>query len=205
MWHTGGHTQHEGHIRRTQKHNGLLLLLCRFLERYKHGQGLATPERQGSVTVIRVDGAGVIHDVTPGFGQQGQNPGQSSADAKASRYGCGPISVELANRGASKGSSRFGAAAAAGGGGGSRRRQRRDGCFGMLSAGADGGGGVGIDVGPEARYLKEYEAKLNPFAEFQVCLLVPSTQQILLVAQQQRGRGDLSWAKPCCSRCNVPP
>jgi hypothetical protein len=118
---------------------------------------MEAPNRQGSVTVIRVDGAGVIHDVAPGFGSQGaQNPG--AADPKAGRYGCGPLTLEVPG---GKAAGRSAVAA-----GSNRRRHRQAGCFGMLAA-ADDSTGVG-QQGPEARYLKEYEARLNPFTEFQV-------------------------------------
>jgi hypothetical protein len=130
----------------------------RFLEHYKHSQGLEGPHRQGSVTVIRVDGAGVIHDAAPGFSSSlSQNPG--ATDPKAARYGCGPLSLEVPGR---KAAGRSAAAAA----GSNRRRHRQAGCFGMLVS-DDVSSGAG-QQGPEARYLKEYEARLNPFSEFQV-------------------------------------
>lgn len=132
-------------------------VLRRFLEHYKHSQGVESPNRQGSVTVIRVDGAGVIHDVAPGFSSQGQNPG--ATDPKAGRYGCGPLTLEVPGGG--KAAGRSGAAA-----GSNRRRHRQAGCFGMLAV-DDYSSGAGTQ-GPEARYLKEYEARLNPFTEFQV-------------------------------------
>lgn len=128
---------------------------CRFLERYKNSPGLTNPDRQGSVTVIRVDGAGVIHDVTPGYNPAaGLNP--NMADSKADRYSCGPITI------GGKGGGRTAAAATAGS---NQRRHRQAGCFGML-AGGEAAAKAGL--GPEARYIKEYEARLNPFAEFQV-------------------------------------
>jgi hypothetical protein len=128
---------------------------CRFLERYKNSSGQTNPDRQGSVTVIRVDGAGVIHDVTPGYNTAaGLNPNQLP-DSKADRYSCGPITI------GGKGNGRAAAAATAGS---NRRRHRQAGCFGML--GGDDAAEAG--KGPEARYMKEYEARLNPFAEFQV-------------------------------------
>lgn len=156
----------------------------RFLERYKHhSQGLGTSDRQGSVTVIRVDGAGVIHDVTPGGGggfngpaAGGLNPdlaAAAAADAKASRYRCGPLSLDLpgGKKGSGSDRSTLYSTTAAGAAGSNRRRHRQAGCFGMLGGGGAAGGvdgsGGGMQ-GPEARYLKEYEARLNPFAEFQV-------------------------------------
>jgi hypothetical protein len=136
-------------------HGYLLTCVCRFLERYKNSSGQTYPDRQGSVTVIRVDGAGVIHDVTPGCNAAAVlNPSQLP-DSKADRYSCGPVTI------GGKGGGRAAAPAMAGS---NRRRHRQAGCFGML--GGDDAAEAGL--GPEARYMKEYEARLNPFAEFQV-------------------------------------
>jgi hypothetical protein len=133
--------------------NVALVEKLRFLERWRdkqgHQGGLAAPQQQGSVTVIRVDGAGVICDVVGD--RSGASNGRPQDGSKAGRYQCGPVSLQIP-----------------GAAGGSRRRQA--GCFGMLAGPAPGSGaGAG---GPEERYGLEYDARLaaqvNPFAEFQV-------------------------------------
>lgn len=169
----------------------------RFLERYKNSAGLSNTDQQGSVTVIRVDGAGVIHDVvTPGFnnnptaaaGSGLVNP--AGSDGKADRYSCGPITI--GGKGGSSGGRRAAAAAA----GSNRRRQRQAGCFGMLG-GDDGSGAAAAaeaGLGPEARYLREYEARLNPFAEFQVGVGLLWLSPPLLMEQLRQEQGQEGFA-----------
>jgi hypothetical protein len=90
---------------------------------------------------------------------------------------------------------------AGGGSSGSRRRQhaRAAGCFGMLAAAAAPRGGDGHTLsaaphlGPEERYAHDYEARLNPFAEFQVCVCV--------CEGGAGARGMCGWA---CTRCHTP-
>eukprot|EP00878_Enallax_costatus_P035293 GHUV01039312.1.p1 GENE.GHUV01039312.1~~GHUV01039312.1.p1 ORF type:complete len:369 (+),score=110.83 GHUV01039312.1:364-1470(+) len=154
----------QAQIEKLQKDNVALVEKIRFLERYKQ-QVHAAGDSGGSnaaVTVIRVDGSGCImrqescsYD-TDARGHLSGAPHQ----AKASRYSCGPLSLSLGANGSSGRSSSTTAAA----GKGVRSRglgpKRQEGCFGA-------GGDLEDSLDPETRYAKEYEARLNPFAEFQ--------------------------------------
>ncbi|KAF8071287.1 CHX17 [Scenedesmus sp. PABB004] len=116
-----------------ERDNVALVEKLRFTERYKQqggaGGGAGGGGSAGTVTVVRVDGAGVV---VPGDASV-YGAAAPGADRKAGRYRCGPLSLELGS----------------GGAGGQR-----------TSARAPPGG-------PESRYVDEYEARLNPFAEFQ--------------------------------------
>lgn len=150
----------QAHIERLQTDNVALVEKIRFLKRYKqqvHAGGDAGSNT--AVTVIRVDGSGcVIRQKSNSYETGGSGRISGVPDqAKANRYSCGPISMSLgANHSDSK--------TIAGRGKGPRTRglapRRQVGCFGAT-------GDLEDSLDPETRYAKEYEARLNPFAEFQ--------------------------------------
>jgi len=115
----------------------------RYLERYSQ-KAAAT----GKMAVLKVDDAGV--------------PQAQAADAKANRYQCGPVAFEFGSAEADSGP---GPGSRAGGAmriRGARKAVNLAACF--------PGGADDVDEesgGPEAKYARAYEARVNPFAEFQ--------------------------------------
>ncbi|GFR41759.1 hypothetical protein Agub_g2515 [Astrephomene gubernaculifera] len=154
----------------TRNDNVTLFEKVRYLERYNQkAAAAAAAGGAGRTTVVRVDAAGVA-----------QPSPEEAAAARGSRYQCGPFALELGGGrqggdaaggggklGATGGAVRFGGSGGGGGGGGggirSRGARRGMGCFG-------GDGGDDVEAAAptaEARAARAYEARVNPFAEFQ--------------------------------------
>ncbi|KAG2452146.1 hypothetical protein HYH02_003178 [Chlamydomonas schloesseri] len=140
----------------------------RYLERFNQKLAAAS----GRTTVVRVDAAGVAQ------------PSAEDLGARGNRYQCGPFALEVGGGaggigggtgGVPAGAVRFGGAGAGAGGGGAgagptgiRSRGGRRGGGGALACFGDGEdveGGGGATA--EARAQRAYEARVNPFAEFQ--------------------------------------
>ena len=124
----------------------------RYLQSYQDKQGGTAGGNGGGggrMMVIQVDEAGVVPEGVGGGG---------GAGGKGHRYSCGPFSVEVGGGG------RHGGHGTKAGGVGGRRRQRLGGGGGCFPSEA-----VGVDeeVGVEEKYSKAYEARVNPFADFQ--------------------------------------
>eukprot|EP00775_Hariotina_reticulata_P011436 gene11436-11582_t len=145
----------------------------RFLERYKHQHISANSNTgQGSVTVIRVDSDGRI------MGGVTEQP-DSSSSRQSLRSSCGAGLLQAGDSRSRGGFAPAGAAGSYGTYGGTASGRRRGGaarkaagggvgggaCFGMLAADSVVEDGL---LDPEAKYAREYEARLNPFAEFQL-------------------------------------
>ncbi|KAG2488575.1 hypothetical protein HYH03_012894 [Edaphochlamys debaryana] len=139
----------------------------RYLERY-HQKAAAS----GRTTVVRVDGAGVA-----------QPAGGGDGGARGSRYQCGPFALEVGGGGGADGAAaggygstgpgaggRFGGAggaAGAGPAGGIRSRGARRGAGSQVLACFGDGDDPEANATAEARAARAYEARVNPFAEFQ--------------------------------------
>ncbi|PNW84168.1 hypothetical protein CHLRE_04g223900v5 [Chlamydomonas reinhardtii] len=142
----------------------------RYLERFNQKLAAAS----GRTTVVRVDGAGVSQPLAEDLGP------------RANRYQCGPFALEVGGGGDGGGGGggggvpggavRFGgagggagAAGAAGAGptGIRSRGGRRGGGAGALACFGDGEDVEGGGATAEARAQRAYEARVNPFAEFQ--------------------------------------
>ncbi|GLC42313.1 hypothetical protein PLESTB_000660600 [Pleodorina starrii] len=160
-------------LQSSRNDNVALFEKIRYLERYNQRAAAA-----GRTTVVRVDAAGVA-----------QPSPEELAAARGNRYQCGPFALEVGG-GRSGGAPEAGGAGPGGGGGGSlggagggpTRFGGGGGATGVRSRGARRGGGVqvlacfggeGDDVESsgattaESRAARAYEARVNPFAEFQ--------------------------------------
>ncbi|GIL86016.1 hypothetical protein Vretifemale_14276, partial [Volvox reticuliferus] len=146
--------------------NVALFEKIRYLERYNQRAAAAS-----RATVVRVDAAGVA-----------QPSAEELAAARTNRYQCGPFALEVGGTrrgaldaagtagGAGGGLGAGGATKLGGGGsgGGIRSRGARRGGAGALAC--FGGDGDDVEAGgatPESRAARAYEARVNPFAEFQ--------------------------------------
>ncbi|KXZ50466.1 hypothetical protein GPECTOR_16g640 [Gonium pectorale] len=149
--------------------NVALFEKVRYLERYN--QKLAASG--GRTTVVRVDAAGVA----------APSPEDLAASARGSRYQCGPFALEVGGGGgeamASHGSGftsgsgiaggRFGGTSGPAVGTGIRSRGgRRGGANQVLSCFGEGDDVENASASTaESRAARAYEARVNPFAEFQ--------------------------------------
>ncbi|KAG2425069.1 hypothetical protein HXX76_013978 [Chlamydomonas incerta] len=141
----------------------------RYLERFNQKLAAAS----GRTTVVRVDAAGVTQPSTDDLGP------------RANRYQCGPFALEVGGGGGGGagdgpgggggpgGAVRFGGAGAGAGGAGAgptgirSRGGRRGGGAGALACFGDGDDVEAGGATAEARAQRAYEARVNPFAEFQ--------------------------------------
>ncbi|EFJ47697.1 hypothetical protein VOLCADRAFT_117799 [Volvox carteri f. nagariensis] len=153
-------------LQSSRNDNVALFEKIRYLERYNQRAAAAS-----RTTVVRVDAAGVA-----------QPSPEELAAVRGSRYQCGPFALEV---GAQRGGGGGGAATVAGAGGGAGGiggggSTRYSGGAGMRSRGARRGGGplacfgdgddvesCGVSSPAESRAARAYEARVNPFAEFQ--------------------------------------
>ncbi|GIL61748.1 hypothetical protein Vafri_16138, partial [Volvox africanus] len=147
--------------------NVTLFEKIRYLERFNQRAAAAS-----RTTVVRVDAAGVA-----------QPSAEELAAARTNRYQCGPFALEVG--GPRRGG--LDAAGAAGGGGGGpgasgatkfggsgssgvgvrSRGARRGGAGALACFGGDGDDVEASGTTPESRAARAYEARVNPFAEFQ--------------------------------------